>query len=443
MYDLCIDTPPIMLRPVEGDQPSVKVEPEEETMRTTTNKKKAKKKKNTSNNNNNNTNSGGNNNNNNKKKPKKKFLPPHLRKNPQPAQPFEPPPSHEHHAALAASFDNVPRYLFRLHAPSSRGETTTRHVASAAAASPRRPRSAPARAARRDVFAAEQPPARAAGLVADHLRWRSGAPALRNLVSWSASLLVVLQHGLRRYRARRDGPDLDLGLGCLRVLVVDTRRLPRAAFVRDLDLVRAFAAHSDDLADLYRLRTGADAPSAASAADGPYYFGEYLSQGYLRVEGCAAEASLQRLVHAHLFQLCPGLADRRGWSRWANRVLELRRAYGTADTQLQPVDAGVADVRRAVVLASSCFGDEHALPLACMVLALQPRDAIARTAIVKVLRCMFTAEEIRQLDGIVVVAASWGMPETQQFHDIVRDLTVTRPPNPFPDTSDDEWEYVV
>lgn len=316
-----------------------------------------------------------------KKKKKQQFRPPHLRKNPQPAQPFNPPPSHPSYDSITSSSSSalVPRYLFRLHTPSSKGETTTRHVASAAAASPRRPRSSIARAARRDIFAAE--PSWAADALANHLLWRSNGPLTHhNLVSWSSSLLVVLQHGLRRAQSSRGVPDLER----VRLLVVDTRELPHGAFISDLRLMAAFAPHSQDLADLHRLRT------TATHGGEVFYFGEYLSQGYLRVEGCARETSLQRMVDCHLFKLCPGLADRSGWSRWAKRVMELRRAYDVAGGRPQLVDTGVRDVRRAVVLASSCFGDDYALVIAAMVLALLPRDVAVGGPVITGLRNMFT-----------------------------------------------------
>ncbi|UNI18776.1 hypothetical protein JDV02_005028 [Purpureocillium takamizusanense] len=398
------------------------------------------------------------------------YLPPHRRKNPQPAQLFSPPPSHPHHASITASPSLRPRFLFRLHTPASQGETSARFVSSAVAASPRRPRSAAARSARRDVFAVE-PPSRAADSIADHLRWRSAGPATsrRNLVSWSSSLLVVVQHGLRRYRPRRDGPDLDR----LRVLVVDTLALPRGAFISDLDLMAAFAPHSADLDDLYRLRKGDVRSSPHGQA---YYFGEYLSQGYLRVEGHARDVSLQRLVDCHLFSLCPGLSVRRAWPRWADRVLELRRAYGGPSNgggARQSVDVDLRDVRRAIVLASSCFGEENALVLAIMVLALQPRDPDAEQAIVTHLRSMFSANETRY-DDQFVLSDCRGMPEIIQYQRIITALfrpggtaleerlaalTLDNPPKDSPervafvpvvyslpgshqDKSDDDWDFV-
>jgi len=84
------------------------------------------------------------------------------------------------------------------------------------------------------------------------------------------------------------------------------------------------------------------------------------------------------------------LADRSGWSRWAKRVMELRRAYDVAGGRPQLVDTDVRDVRRAVVLASSCFGDDYALVIAAMVLALLPRDVAVGGPVITGLRNMFT-----------------------------------------------------
>ncbi|KAL3957462.1 hypothetical protein ACCO45_008040 [Purpureocillium lilacinum] len=231
--------------------------------------------------------------------------------------------------------------------------------------------------------------------------------------------------------------------------------------------------HSQDLADLHRLRT------TATHGGEVFYFGEYLSQGYLRVEGCARETSLQRMVDCHLFKLCPGLADRSGWSRWAKRVMELRRAYDVAGGRPQLVDTGVRDVRRAVVLASSCFGDDYALVIAAMVLALLPRDVAVGGPVITGLRNMFTAAEMGCLKGRV--SQDHGMPEVSQYHEIImglqmagltdlprhegtaRSLIAARKPAPAPDSpparvafvpfcrtearpledrSDDDWEFV-
>ena len=81
--------------------------------------------------------------------------------------------------------------------------------------------------------------------------------------------------------------------------------MPKAAFVRDLEIIDAFSGYSDpcvqrNLAYLQQLRL----------EPMEYYFGEYLSQGYLDIEGKCAQATMQDMIDSGLFQLMPKLESK-------------------------------------------------------------------------------------------------------------------------------------
>ncbi|PZD22113.1 hypothetical protein A1F96_11451, partial [Pyrenophora tritici-repentis] len=148
------------------------------------------------------------------------------------------------------------------------------------------------------------------------------------------------------------------------LLIIDTRNMPKAAFVKDLEIIDAFSGYSDpyvqpNLAYLQQLRLR---PIG-------YYFGEYLSQGYLDIEGKCSQATMQDLIGSGLFQLMPELESKDSWDQWAKRVIELRRPFNETVNIKQTKKS---DVRRAIVIAERCFPGRWAIPVATMLLALRP-----------------------------------------------------------------------
>ena len=103
-----------------------------------------------------------------------------------------------------------------------------------------------------------------------HLMWKQGPD---NLVSWTSSLPFALVYMFHLHANARDGSDFE----DIQLCIVDTTCLPRGIFVRDLDLIRAYSSHDVDLAETEKLRT--------LRQGGRFYFGEYLSQGALKIEG--------------------------------------------------------------------------------------------------------------------------------------------------------------
>lgn len=271
--------------------------------------------------------------------------------------------------------NNIPRYLFRIHAPPSAGTTTTSCVIppASSAADPE---------LRADIFS--HPPGPAGDILHDHFKWTSSHEGTCNLISWTSSLLVALQFGFYRHGGSWNSSLLSE----IRLLILDTRGLPEGTFIKDVEIMRALApdlppeAALHDHLSLRERRTGA----------GRYYFGEYLSQGDLGIEGRCAEAPMDSLIYFRLFDLQPGFGDEAAWARWANRVLSLRVPFiqlGTFPPIVPPTDQD--QIRRAIVLASACFGDRFAVPVALMLLALRPRQRRDRV-IINGFAAMFTSK---------------------------------------------------
>jgi hypothetical protein len=182
-------------------------------------------------------------------------------------------------------------------------------------------------------------------------------------MSWSTSLLFLLQYGL--YRSTMDNkPKLE----DIHLLILDTRHFPRGTFIKDLDAMSDLSIQSDrlaySLADLMSFRTGGSKK---------WYFGEYLSQGRLNVTGHCSQTSMQKLLDMGLFELCPALEyneDNNPWDGWASVVVRIRKEMQNRETQ--PTTRG--DVRKAITMAQACYGSRWTLPFAAMLLALQPRQ---------------------------------------------------------------------
>jgi hypothetical protein len=142
--------------------------------------------------------------------------------------------------------------------------------------------------------------------------------------------------------------------------------MPDGVFVKDLELIDAFANYSDpmlkeNLSYLQQLRQGSRG----------YYFGEYLSQGYLGIDGICSQATMQDLIENGLFELMPEFEDQASWDLWANRVIQLRDPFRGGTIGINRSDH--SEVRRAISIAETCFPGRWALPTAVMLLALKPR----------------------------------------------------------------------
>lgn len=246
--------------------------------------------------------------------------------------------------------NQVPRYLFRLHSPKTVGTTCPSYLAPPSATS-----SNPD--LYRDVFSLQQ--ADAARCLNSHLRWWSSHEAKCNFMSWSGSLLFLLQYALYKHRSNRDGSDFsDISL-----LVIDTRNFPPRTFARDLEIMAVFSpfcreVNDKDLPNFQNLRSKPD-----------YYFGEYLSQGDLDLSGKGVQTSFQELVDLGLFELVPALRNEANWHLWVRPVLKLRNTIREPASS----DATQDEVRKAITIAGAAFGEPWTIPISAMLLSMKPR----------------------------------------------------------------------
>ncbi|TXC06834.1 hypothetical protein FocTR4_00009693 [Fusarium oxysporum f. sp. cubense] len=113
-----------------------------------------------------------------------------------------------------------------------------------------------------------------------------------NLVSWSSSLMFVIQYANWRFcRPQFSHP------GDICICAVDTSQFPRGQFARDKWLLNSFkdAELSDQENNFRDLRLNRS----------EYDNGEYLSQGVLHIEKRSCTLSLRRLKNAGLWDLYP------------------------------------------------------------------------------------------------------------------------------------------
>lgn len=254
---------------------------------------------------------------------------------------------------LKEKLDVVPTYLFRVYTPKSSGSTNQAWANSHEAAHR-------TSLSRKDIFAWDDN-CRVASMVFEHLRYSSGGVD-DNLVSWTSSLLYALQY--MRFLHSKNKYDWKE----IRLLVMTTTKMPNAVFIRDMDLIDAFSEHDSRLMDFASLRRRKH-PTLASF----YYFGEYLSQGALRIENKCCIVSGQEMVEAGLFQLCPELRNKVavGTSEWAHEILRIREGFNKPAGMLPRLTP--TELRTAVRVAQ-LFGAWR-LPIAANLLGALPRQA--------------------------------------------------------------------
>lgn len=168
----------------------------------------------------------------------------------------------------ATALDNIPRYLFRVITPLSDGKMDETWVHSQSASQNKA-------SSVEGIFHNLDLEKRIimARTLNLHLRWWPKGDLEDNFVSWTSSLLFAIQYIYYRRRSSKDGSRLEH----IKLYVIDTTRFPKGTFLRDLDLIRAFCKFDTTLGDnLERFECLRKRPG--------YYFGEYLSQGSLKIE---------------------------------------------------------------------------------------------------------------------------------------------------------------
>ncbi|KAF5694421.1 hypothetical protein FDENT_1187 [Fusarium denticulatum] len=299
------------------------------------------------------------------------------------SQPFAPKSGQE----TGFPSDHIPTYLFRLYEPRSPGSSSVREVTTPVYATTSNENCSD----RMNLL--ELPPKAATKKLYHHL----------------FSLLFLLQYGLFRNNKVNKTPFSEIQL-----IMIDTREFPKQTFVRDLDVLEHFHPYVSDLAST--IPGNQTFPLARSQVlelrskrEGSMYFGEYLSQGRLDIQGRCSQVSMQRLIGTGLFTLCPLLP--KDWTRWAITVCNIRNNFLSTQT------TDLKKVRTAIAMAQVGVGDRFAFPFAVMLLALQCREA-TDPRILNAFHSMFTDQELNVVD-LKYDLESERLPELKQFKELM------------------------
>ena len=262
--------------------------------------------------------------------------------------PFNPGPD------FGVSPGKVDRYLFRLFDGHSDGSTNNEWVKS---------RDAKQTQFHHDTDVFERKDHRkAARALRRHLRWERQPEEEDNFVSWSSSLLLVLQYAFYRKALFPDHKLEDMQL-----CVVDTTKLPNGVFFSDTALIEAFSKYDCDPTDRKSLS------SLKTLRRSQYYFGEYLSQGALYIKECCAIVFMDTIVSKGLYDLREEfqVANRSSNQKWANEVLNLRKSFRSSEVK-RPSLVTDRELIAALNIGHS-YGSVWRLPIALAFLALKPR----------------------------------------------------------------------
>lgn len=246
-----------------------------------------------------------------------------------------------------ADTKEIPTYLFRLSTPRSDGETTETHVC------PPEPQHENLLDLKRCV---------GADRLHKHLDWEREHKPICNFMSWSSSLLFLLQYAFFRHTNICDKFD------DIKLLVIDTTKFPKGTFAKDMDLLKVFK--TDCKPDC---KPHNDIQAFVKRRNGRNYFGEYLTQGALNLfEGECIQASFKEMVDLGLFELLPEvLRNKQNWTGWANPVKTSRFAF-SSNEYAQPISENEVDA--AISIAKTLFKGPWSLPVATMLLGLKPRQ---------------------------------------------------------------------
>ncbi|EJT74644.1 hypothetical protein GGTG_08484 [Gaeumannomyces tritici R3-111a-1] len=203
----------------------------------------------------------------------------------------------------------------------------------------------------------------------EQLNWKVHNRERWNLVSWTSSLLFALRYMF--YLAKDPDHDEMPAPADIRLCIVRTDGLPPGVFVRDMYLIDHYARHHRELRDDLQNWRGVD-----RRGGGRLYFGEYLSQGALRIGGRSTVVSAQDMVDRGLLDLMPELdenRDREGKLRWARWVLDRRTCWLSTINGLLPPNLGPDEEKNIVRNIASLFPGFE-LPIAAHLLSLKPRQ---------------------------------------------------------------------
>jgi len=252
----------------------------------------------------------------------------------------------------------VPRYLFRVYRPGSAGFTSAETVASLAAYNKFQAGDRNAKwedVVTEDISAMNR--TTAAAMLGRHLQGWFTEPET-NLVSWTSSLLFAIQYIIFLNKNRQR-----MALEAISLCVIDTSKFEPGTFQQDLALISAYRDSADEaLEGIDRLRTGSE-----------YYFGEYLSQGVLDIEGKCRVVSGDRVINESLFLFRPEFkkmmrkkGDTVGWAR---EVDELRVKFYYQGADDSALSLSFDNSKRyeqitALMAIADAFGSPWRLPIA-------------------------------------------------------------------------------
>ncbi|KLU91271.1 hypothetical protein MAPG_09792 [Magnaporthiopsis poae ATCC 64411] len=257
-----------------------------------------------------------------------------------------------------------------------------------------------------------RPPAEAADALNRHLWGRPTESGHSNLVSWATSLLFALRFAF--YRQPRDGTPLE----DIKLCIINTKLFPAGVFVRDLPqtLTSLSRRRNED----YR-RNGD-------------YFGEFLSQGALHLDGKSCIVSLADLVDRGLLRPHPALDRDHEHHRWANWVKQERCRWSDPTWAFSRPDEPVVPAELFSLV--SLFKPGFYLPVAAALSSLQPRDpsnhhllesldlALARDADDATLKHYYNPCNPFLTSN--QHAADKRMPEVDQANTLIRNLAILR-----------------
>lgn len=247
------------------------------------------------------------------------------------------------------TLSEIPRRLFRIYTPCSDGKTDQCWAKS-------RDADLEKETATEDLFD-DRDRYKIAAMINRHLRWCNKPDDSNTLVSWTSSLLFAIQYIF--YRHTLEGTDLSEIMLC----IVDTTLFNDGLFIRDMDLIDRYSSFSSSLRSLADLRR-----KKHKTYSGSYYFGEYLSQGALEIEGRCRTTSARKVVDNGLFTLQPEFEKSMKLPRceWANEVIRLRDVLQT----------GKGEVGEEQILAAfrigEIFGSDWRLPVVANLLTFLP-----------------------------------------------------------------------
>ncbi|CAM1503300.1 Fc.00g080760.m01.CDS01 [Cosmosporella sp. VM-42] len=293
----------------------------------------------------------------------------------------------------------IPRYLFRLYTANSDGITNTTEVTSHFV------KERPTHGfGKTDIFSLGRN--FAASRLSSHLWGKRGHEDQCNLVSWTSSILFALVYGLYHHK----DPGLrHPKLSDIKLLILDTQDFPSGTFVKDVHMISVFSKEHRGLYNLKTLRLG-----------NKYYFGEYLSQGRLDVQGRCAETSLENLENSGVFKLWPWLNDASLWQLNDKGRMDLAKNVVFLRRKLSESLVHESDAREAISIAQQSFGGRWTLPVAAMVLGLAVHESYSEAVIEGFQELLTSDVDKEYLDSML--ADDWKLPEVAAFNSIINSL---------------------